>query len=371
MYHKWIALYAITQLVGVNSFPIDTKPSTSLEARTVTFTSSIILAVSSPAFFPKFAHHGSKPLNPVPTGPIKIISTLKKENYPQAWTAPDVNHPEVQAAIKAIDWTYVPNLDPQVEGGPNYDNSKDVACWWTNTQCTKPKVNYLPEDVRACASVGDFGLTYDDGPLPPQSVNDPWAEPRLYNFLAGIKQRATLFYVGSNVVAYPDAAVRALQSGHTLCAHTWSHPHMTTLHNHDIVAQLYWSMRAIKEAAGVTTRCWRAPYGDVDDRVRAIAHQMGLYTIVWNSDSFDWGLPSAANGFSGTLTQETIDGYFQNWIAMRENKTDTEGRIVLEHENSNMTILTSEKWLVNLREAFHVKTVHECEPSLPGPYWES
>jgi peptidoglycan/xylan/chitin deacetylase (PgdA/CDA1 family) len=113
--------------------------------------------------------------------------------------------------------------------------------------------------------------------LPPTSDNDPWAEPRLYDFLAKQDQTATLFCkfllaqinwiksivltlylskidVGSNVVNFPEAALRATQSGHTLCAHTWSHPQMTTQTNEEIVAQLYWCIRSIKEAAGVTTR---------------------------------------------------------------------------------------------------------------------
>lgn len=38
----------------------------------------------------------------------------------------------------------------------------------------------------------------------------------------------------------------------------------------------------------------RPPYGDIDDRVRAIALQMGLTPIIWTSvngssfDTFDW-----------------------------------------------------------------------------------
>lgn len=144
---------------------------------------------------------------------------------------------------------------------------------------------------------------------------------------------------------------------------------MTTLKNPEIVAQLYWSMRAIKEAAGVTTRCWRPPYGDIDDRVRAIAHQMGLSTILWNSDSFDWGLPSVANDFAGTYDVSTIDSYFDEWIS--SSGSSTEGRIVLEHETSNVTILTSERWLPKLKQAYNVKKVHDCAPQLPSPYWES
>ncbi|CAO0792620.1 unnamed protein product [Mucor circinelloides] len=335
-----------------------------------TATSNGILATSSPAYLPSFPFHGITPLKPVPTGAITKNSSFKIADYPETWTQPDVNHPEVQAAIKAIDWAYVPKFKPRTEGMA-YDGNKDEACWWTNTQCTTPKAKYLPADVKYCPKVGDFGLTYDDGPLPPTSDNDPWAEPRLYDFLASQSQTATLFYVGSNVAAFPEAAVRALESGHTICAHTWSHPQMTTLTNHEIVAQLYWNLRAIKEAAGVTPRCWRPPYGDVDDRVRAIAHQMGMSTIIWDSDSFDWGLPSVANDFAGTYTQATVDGFFKSWLEERKSGKDTHGHVVLEHETSNMTIVTTERWLPKLKEAFNVQKVHDCAPQLPSPYWEA
>jgi hypothetical protein len=32
---------------------------------------------------------------------------------------------------------------------------------------------------------------------------------------------------------------------------------MTSLTNEQLVAEFYWSLRAIKEATGVTTKCWR------------------------------------------------------------------------------------------------------------------
>lgn len=66
---------------------------------------------------------------------------------------------------------------------------------------------------------------------------------------------------------------------------------MTTQSNEQVVAELYWTLRAIKEVTGVTTRCWRPPYGDVDDRVRAIASQMGMTTVLWDEDTDDWNMP--------------------------------------------------------------------------------
>lgn len=168
------------------------------------------------------------------------------------------------------------------------------------------------------------------------------------------------------MVSFPQAAKRALQSGHTLCAHTWSHPQMTNISNEQIVAELYWTLRAIKEATGVTTRCWRPPFGDTDDRVRAIAHQMGLSTILWNSDSFDWKLPSFANDYQGTFNDSIIDGFFKGWIQSKLSH----GRIVLEHETSDVTIKTTERWLPTLQKYYSVKKVHACAPELSNPYWE-
>lgn len=121
-----------------------------------TSTSSGILAVSSPSFLPQFPYRGCNAISPVPTGPIKSKANFKASSYPQPWVAPDVNHPEVQRAIKTINWSYVPKFAPRVMG-MDYDKS-DPACWWTNTQCTTPKVSYLPEDVKFCPDPKDFGL---------------------------------------------------------------------------------------------------------------------------------------------------------------------------------------------------------------------
>lgn len=45
---------------------------------------------------------------------------------------------------------------------------------------------------------------------------------------------------------------------------------------------------AIKDIVGVTVQCWRPPYGDVDDRVRYIAQSLGMETIIWEDNTFDY-----------------------------------------------------------------------------------
>jgi hypothetical protein len=173
--------------------------------------------------------------------------------------------------------------------------------------------------------------------------------------------------IGSNVVGFPAAAKRAIEDGLTICVHTWSHPSMTSKTNDEVVAELYWTLRSIKESTGVTPRCWRPPFGDVDDRVRAIAWQMGMRTIVWDEDTNDWDMPGDGGG---KLSPDTVNGYFQGWIDAYKNGTDNKtGHIVLEHELNNATVSMAEKWLPDLKEVFNVVPVHECM-DISNPYWE-
>ncbi|KAI8988555.1 hypothetical protein BDF20DRAFT_856389 [Mycotypha africana] len=305
--------------------------------------------------------------------------TLDLSKYPEPWSKPDTNHPEVQAMVKAIQWDYVPNIAARKvdkEGNvvmKGYDANEDPDCWWTSSNCLEPKVNYLPPDVYTCPNQLEWGLTYDDGPFALRDDDEedakqenPYAEPRLYNFLADQGVKSTLFYIGSNVVAYPAAAKRALNDGHSLCVHTWSHPAMTTQSNEEVVAELYWTQRAIKEATGVTPKCWRPPQGDVDDRVRAIAWQMGMRTVIWDKDTFDWNMPAPGGG---NLPPATVDGYFKGWLHDAKSGKDANGTVILEHELNHATVQMAEKWLPKVKETFKVLPALQCN-DITQPYWE-
>ncbi|KAI8990952.1 hypothetical protein BDF20DRAFT_812336 [Mycotypha africana] len=338
----------------------------------------------APQFSPEFP--GLKVTNPNPkynSGPINTGTTLSKKTldlskYPKAWEVPSPNSAEVKAVINKINWDLVPKSPKRkAKNGDldetGYDEDKDPDCWWTATLCTKPKVDYIPSDFYTCPTKGDWGLTYDDGPFVYSDDDDKttqyenkWSEPELYNFLAKEDLKASLFYVGSNVIQYPEAAKRALNNGHTLCSHTWSHTTMTTLTNEQVVAELYWSLKAIKDAAGVTTRCWRPPQGDVDDRVRAIAWQMGLHTVIWDEDTDDWAMPAPGGS---NLPPEKVDAKFAKWIKNQQQGKYKTGIMVLEHELNHATIQMTEKWLPKVKQTFNVVSAMQCN-GVTQPYWE-
>lgn len=145
----------LTTCMPLFSFALPTISSSS-------FTSSGILPISSPGFLPSFLPiHGGlvQVQNPVPIGPITRGSNtnFKRDDYPEPWSEPDLNHPEVKKTIQVIDWNHVPIFAPRAMD-MTYDDHTDEACWWSKSQCTEPKVNYLPKDVKLCPKVGDFGL---------------------------------------------------------------------------------------------------------------------------------------------------------------------------------------------------------------------
>ncbi|BEI86185.1 hypothetical protein CcaverHIS002_0604720 [Cutaneotrichosporon cavernicola] len=209
--------------------------------------------------------------------------------------------------------------------GYQYDNAADPDCWWTKTRCTEPKDTTIPADIWRLPEPNTWGFGFDDGPNCSHNA--------LYNFMAEKKQQATMFFIGSNVMNWPLQALRAKQDGHELCIHTWSHSAMTTLTNEGAFAELYYTREAIKAVTGVTPKCWRPPYGDVDNRIRVIAGFLNLTNVLWSDDTFDW-----MEGTNNVTSETVVANYQKVFDQAKAGNYSTYGAIVLNHEINNKTM---------------------------------
>jgi len=161
------------------------------------------------------------------------------------------------------------------------------------------------------------------------------------DFLDANSLHTTFFEVGSRVLSRPAMTLSQYMGGHQLSVHTWSHPYLTTLTNEQIVAELGWTKKVIFDVTGVTPNTMRPPYGDIDDRVRAICAQMGLTPIIWTSittngvttdfDTTDWDIPA------GTATGESCLEKFDTILNTYAPELDT-GFIVLQHDLYQQTV---------------------------------
>ncbi|KAF5345214.1 hypothetical protein D9756_011555 [Leucocoprinus leucothites] len=214
---------------------------------------------------------------------------------------------------------------------------RDHEFHWFSLSGLSPDISNVPEPYTT-------GYGFDDGPNCSHNA--------FYDYLASKNQKATMYYIGSNVMDWPLEAQRGLADGHEICVHTWSHRYMTSFSSPDAFAELYYTagtplMQAIKLVVGVTPTCWRPPFGDVDDRIRAIARGLGLQTIIWDYDSNDW-----RNGMGG-ITKTQVDSNYETFINMATDGTfSTHGGIMLTHELNNFTMSEAVEFYDKLQGAF-------------------
>ncbi|KAH7327702.1 hypothetical protein B0J17DRAFT_620401 [Rhizoctonia solani] len=238
--------------------------------------------VQSPVPLPSTYSAGATPplkgARPLPTRTIVV------SRYPPIDKVPSTDSPEVQewiAEVKAKNST-IPLISQTKDGSCAGDpelakqGSESGNCWWTCGGCTRPT------DITVCPDKMSWGLTYDDGPSP--------YTPKLLNYLEQHNTSATFYVVGSRVISRPEIVQYEYMKGHEISVHTWSHFPLTTLSNEQIIAELGWTRKAIRDVTGVTPLTMRPPYGDIDDRVRAIAMAMDLTPVIWTGvgkDEFD------------------------------------------------------------------------------------
>lgn len=281
--------------------------------------------------------------------------------FPPIWNIAQLvpGDTEAQNAYNAIvsDPAF-PNLPPK--GTPLGDftsvqyNASDPDCWWTWGECTTPKHGNgaIPNDIISCPEPDTWGLTYDDGPNCTHNA--------FYNYLQEQQYTATMYFIGSNVINWPFQAQRALADGHEIAMHTWSHHYSTGLTNEQFFAEMWYTRKAIKEVIGVTATAWRAPFGDVDDRIRFIATKMGLSLQLWDEDTDDWKVVGENNP-GGLPTASVLNNYQQIYQHAQSGQYSTHGAIVLTHEINGHTMEIAVEELPSVAANFkHIVPVATC-----------
>ncbi|KAF8524654.1 carbohydrate esterase family 4 protein [Hysterangium stoloniferum] len=231
---------------------------------------------------------------------------IPEDTIPQAWLSA-LQAAEQKGLIPSITIPVaIPNQNPQYATGDDPAGPTICSSSWG---CRQPDDEWDAPD-------GHLAIGFDDGPSE--------GSPLLYPFLQQHNIQATHFMIGYNILNGYDMFHEAYAILQSFLVHTWTHPYMTTLSNVQIVAQLGWTLQIISDSTGGRVpRYWRPPYGDSDNRVRAIAKQVFKLTqINWNHDSEDWTM--ATNATSLQQVEAAISGWYAG--------PKTPGLVILEHE---------------------------------------
>ncbi|KAI9193536.1 uncharacterized protein BJ171DRAFT_603166 [Polychytrium aggregatum] len=268
---------------------------------------------------------------------------------PQAWPPVDQLHfipdsfltdPLVQNALAYVQAVVPANLlnlpvSTYISGPTvNYTADPVANCYWPKTQCvrTTATANYQA-DVIQCPQQSTWGLAFDDGPTN-DTVNH-YDSISIRQQLDKMNIKATFFIVGTNLIIRPNIVLDEYNDGHQIGVHTWTHHPLTACTNAQIVAEIKYTEALIYQTIGKVPNFFRPPYGDIDDRVRAILSALGYTITIWNKDDFaaDQATTSATieKGLVNNVTSQWLLPNQPGFVSLSHDITPFTSEVVLDY----------------------------------------
>jgi peptidoglycan-N-acetylglucosamine deacetylase len=153
-------------------------------------------------------------------------------------------------------------------------------------------------------------LTFDDGP-------HPIATPIILQELKRCNIQATFFILGQNAQKFPDLVRRIQAEGHQIGNHSFTHGNLIFKGKSFLRDEIQRTMETLEMIIGRHSRYFRPPYGYFDWTTINVLHELELTCTLWNVDSKDYRLNSAAE------------------ISHRVIPNTTHGSVLLFHDNNN------------------------------------
>lgn len=130
--------------------------------------------------------------------------------------------------------------------------------------------------LKVC-DVIQVAITFDDGPSS--------YTPKLLDYLQESGIKATFFVVGNRINSYKGTVKRIVNEGHELGYHSYSHKNHKSMSTDTIKSDFEKSSKLVEDLTGKTFTLWRAPGGNINDRV---LNAIDLPHIMWAVDTRDW-----------------------------------------------------------------------------------
>ena len=193
---------------------------------------------------------------------------------------------------------------------------------WTNI--VRQRISGWPSMVTQCNNQGTWAQTWDDGPSDHTHI--------VLDALKAKKVKATFFVTGSQVRQFPSVLKRAFDEGHQIALHSWSHTNLLTIGRSEVIAELVWSARIVREVIGVTPRMFRPPFGSYNDEILQTLEALGFRVIYWDLDTNDWNFSfypdeSPGSKYPPFATPDEITKQFRRWTQDRYRRS-----ISLQHD---------------------------------------
>jgi len=162
--------------------------------------------------------------------------------------------------------------------------------------------------------------------------------------------RSTFFVTGKWAEKNPACAEAIIKQGHEIGNHTLNHLDLTTQPNLQVRLEIIEADRILRKITGQNPRPrWRAPFGARDERVRAIAAELGYRSIYWTIDSLDSVDPPKSPEFLidriVQKSDEQLDGAIILMHVGVRSSTEALPAIITNLQSRGFTLVTVSKLL--------------------------
>ncbi|MDF0551654.1 polysaccharide deacetylase family protein [Kamptonema sp. UHCC 0994] len=125
-----------------------------------------------------------------------------------------------------------------------------------------------------------IALTFDDGPWPETTL-------QILDILNKNDIKATFFWVGRYLNAFPELGKKVAGAGHAIGNHTWNHKYVK--YSEDAAAkEIDRTSSLIEEVTGIDVTMFRPPGGILTNGLAAYAQKKKYTVVMWSVDSLDW-----------------------------------------------------------------------------------
>jgi peptidoglycan/xylan/chitin deacetylase (PgdA/CDA1 family) len=144
-----------------------------------------------------------------------------------------------------------------------------------------PASQLFGRSVRSTNAAKKLAITFDDGP-------NPAITPKLLDLFARYNAHATFFVIGDFVKLSPELLRETVARGHCIGNHTDNHPNLFKRTPAQIQTHLQRCNEAVQQAADVTLKWFRPPYGLRNPWVIPAANRMNMQAVMWTLLAYDW-----------------------------------------------------------------------------------
>lgn len=180
---------------------------------------------------------------------------------------------------------------------PDVEQTAARAAQVRQTPDENGKVCYFSSGRVLDPSKPMIAMTFDDGPSP--------RTEKILNALAEVGGRATFFVVGYQIEKYAEYVQMAYDAGCEIGNHTVGHANLIKCSEEELRHQVFDNEAAIQAIIPVDKLIVRAPYGNVNDTMKAVIDRP---MFNWSVDSRDWETRDA-DMIVEQVQQDARDGY--------------------------------------------------------------